>query len=189
MKRITGLACAVLLAAGAAFAEEISNKFALGVEQGIGAGGVDALGRGLSFKFCLSNLVAITGVLGLDFSQKTEDINSPLLPGVIAYKEDKNRVDYTAGLYGTLVLRRFAKVHLNGMTGFLVTYRDNHFDDNVLDDLGANNASFLNSGDNLTKMDIYLRILMAPEVFIFPNFSIEYKYGLDVAIRKDPIPV
>jgi len=74
------------------------------------------------------------------------------------------------------------------MTGLLVAFRDNHFKDEIQADQDWNGA-YSNSGETSSKMDIHLRILMAPEIFLFPNFSLEYKYGFDVAIKKDPIQV
>jgi hypothetical protein len=186
-KNMKNVLCAVLIAslAGLLPAAEIAGKFAFGYEQGIGVSDPSGgkLGQGCSFKLCLTNNVAIKGALGFNMSSKIEDITDPGTKATL-YKEDKAKVDYTVAAYGIIVFRRFEKVHLNGMTGLLVAFRDNHF--NKIDDV--NRPYFTASGEDNTTTDFHLRILMAPEIFLFPNFSLEYKYGFDVAVKKETFP-
>lgn len=188
MKRIIALMAAALALAAPTSAEDIGGKFAFGFEQGLGVGGDQArlLGRGVSFKLCLSNVIAIKAALGFNYSQKADEVRN--IEENVVYSEEKDKVDYTAALYGVLVFRRFERVHLNGMTGLLIAFKDNHFKDEIKADENLN-RSFAKSGETFTQTDIHLRILMAPEIFLFPNFSLEYKYGFDVAIKKDPIQV
>ena len=185
MKRIL---CIALLATFACLlpAAEIGGKFAFGFEQGVGVSDKTGapLGQGCSFKLCLTNNVAIKGAIGFNLSNKIPDITDPATNQVL-YKEEKAKVDYTAAAYGILVFRRFEKVHLNGMTGLLVAFRDNHFKP-----ITAENQKYFDaSGEDYKTMDFHLRILMAPEIFLFPNFSLEYKYGFDVAIKKESFKV
>jgi hypothetical protein len=183
----TVLALAALLPA-----MDIGGKVAIGFEQGVGMGADgQRLGYGLSIKKCLGEMVALKAAVGLNYSQKTEDFNDPMSPNPSdpnqLYTEDKDRIDYSLAAYGILVFRRFERVHINGMTGLLVVSRDNHFDKEISAD--EQNGSFTNSGEELKTLDVHFRVLLAPEIFIFPNFSIEYKYGLDIALKKDPFVV
>ncbi|OGJ88112.1 MAG: hypothetical protein A2268_04935 [Candidatus Raymondbacteria bacterium RifOxyA12_full_50_37] len=191
------LAATMLMLAVSAYTAEIGGKFAFGFEQGVSVGGDESngvLGKGISFKLCLSNVIAVQAAVGFNYSQQTNDIfnsdNTELL-----YKEDQDRIDYSAAAYGILVFRRFERVHLNGMTGILIASRSNHFKDEALASVSnpsygrgdGTNGAFILSGEPSKMTDVHLRILMAPEIFLFPNFSLEYKYGFDIALTKDPI--
>ncbi|MFH0919704.1 MAG: hypothetical protein V1913_05030 [Fibrobacterota bacterium] len=181
MKKTLMIGLALVLA-GFASAAEIGGKFAFGFEQGATVG--EELGRGCSFRLCLTNNIAIQGALGINYSAKLKDVTDPLSNNDVIYHEEKARLDYTAAAYGILVFRRFEHVHLNGMTGLLIAFRDNHFKNEK--DANTNwSNSYAKSKEEFKKTDIHLRILMAPEIFIFPNFSLEYKYGFDVAIKKE----
>ncbi|MBL8029014.1 MAG: hypothetical protein JNL74_21505 [Fibrobacteres bacterium] len=185
MKKLTVFAVAGLLAFSAQ-AAEIGGKFAFGFEQGVALndGTSDNLGRGCSFKLCLSNNIAIKGAVGLNYSAKINPVVSETNPLDTLYQEDKAKIDWTAAAYGILVFRRFEKVHLNGMAGLVVSATDNHFKKETLDETAGKN-DFIESEESPRKLDVHLRVLMAPEIFIFPNFSLEYKYGFDVAIKKN----
>jgi hypothetical protein len=171
MTRKVLCAAMVIMLAAFLFAADIGGKFAFGFEQGVGVGGDEErmLGRGVSFKYCLSNVVALKAALGFKYSDKIEDITDPA-DNTVLYTEDKPRVDYTVAAY-------------------LYAARDNHFNPENM----VNNESFdtarVQLGEKFKKTDIHLRILMAPEIFLFPNFSLEYKYGFDVALKKDAITV
>ena len=189
MKKLLALSAVALMAISAQSAD-IGGKFAFGFEQGvsIGEGTSENLGRGCSFKLCLTNNVALKAAVGFNYSDKIKPVTDPNNPDVILYQEDKPRIDWTAAAYGILVFRRFEKVHLNGMAGLVVSATDNHFKketeesslDNYYETAQAN-------GEPSKKMDVHLRVLMAPELFIFPNFSLEDKYGFDVAIKKNTV--
>lgn len=175
----TVLALAALLPA-----MDIGGKVAVGFEQGVGMGADGArLGYGLSIKKCLGEMVALKAVLGLNYSQKAEDVND--INDNLIYGEEKDQVNWALGGYGILVFRRYERVHLNGITGLLFVNRDNHFKDEVKAD-ELKNGSFSTSEEGFQSLDIHFRIMLAPEIFIFPNFSIEYKYGFDIGLTKDP---
>jgi hypothetical protein len=186
-KNMKKILCLVLVAAFACLlpAAEIGGKFAFGFEQGVGVGD-STLGRGVSFKLCLSNNVAVKGVVGFNYSDKINDIHNPdpTQTGLL-YKEDKPRVDFTAAAYGILVFRRFEKVHLNGMTGLVITVKDNHFKTTSGRQSAFFDTAVAQLNEPTKRTDLHLRILMAPEIFIFPNFSLEYKYGFDVSLKKE----
>jgi len=189
MKKGLILAIFGLLALSAA-AEDIGGKSAVGFEQGVGTGG-GALGKGISYRINFSNTVGIMGVLGFSYSQKAEEITDEK-KGEILYQEDKDRIDYTIGAYGVVVFKRFKRAHLNAMTGLLYTIRDNHFEDVTATD-GSNGSGtrdegtpFSISAEKLKTTEIHFRLLLAPELFIFPNFSLEYKFGLDVSLQDHP---
>ena len=188
MKKLLALSAVALMAISAQSAD-IGGKFAFGFEQGvsIGEGTSENLGRGCSFKLCLSNNVAIKGAVGFNYSNKINPVLNPTNNLDTLYAEDKAKIDWTGALYGIIVFRRFEKVHLNGMAGVVVSATDNHFNKETLE--GVNGQDYYKIaeeqyGDNPKKFDVHLRILMAPELFIFPNFSLEYKYGFDISIKK-----
>ncbi len=186
MKRVCAYVLVGIMALSAVGAE-IGGKFAFGFEQGVSLndGSSSNLGRGCSFKLCLSNNVAVKAAVGFNYSDKINPVIDPVNSDEI-YKEDKPRVDWTAAAYGIIVFRRFEKVHLNGMTGVVVSASDNHFNKESEEGAGGHyEKAQLLFNEPSKKMDIHLRVLMAPELFIFPNFSLEYKYGFDVAIKKE----
>jgi len=191
MKKVLALSAIALFAISSQSAE-IGGKFAFGFEQGVSLNDASSenLGRGCSFKLCLTNNVAIKAAVGFNYSNKINPVVDPASTADTLYMEDKAKIDLTAAAYGIIVFRRFEKVHLNGMAGLVISTTDNHF--NKESEENQNGKDYYGTAiekynENSKRMDVHLRVLMAPEIFIFPNFSLEYKYGFDVAIKKETV--